>query len=96
MDMLTGENVSYKNVFILFADATTYEKAEGSELVIDVNSGGKGYYISNGTYSEFVWKTDVSGALTFFTLSGEILKVNPGNSYISFYKSSNSYKVNII
>ncbi len=96
MDMLTGQNIAYKNVFILFADSTTYEKAEGSELVIDIASGGKGYYASGGTYTEFIWKTDVSGALSFFTLSGEILKVNPGNSYISFYKSSNASKVNII
>lgn len=96
MDMLTGQNIAYKNVFVLFADSTTYEKAEGSELVIDIASGGKGYYASNGTYTEFIWKTDVSGTLSFFTLSGEILKVNPGNSYISFYKSSCVSKVNII
>ena len=96
MDMLTGQNIAYKNVFLLFADSTTYEKAEGSELVIDIASGGKGYYASNGTYTEFIWKTDVSGTLQFFTLSGEILKVNPGNSYISFYKSSNASKVTLI
>lgn len=96
MDMLTGQNIAYKNVFVLFADSTTYEKAEGSELVIDVATGGKGYYVSNGTYTEFIWKTDVSGTLSFFTLSGETLKVNPGNSYISFYKSSSVSKVTII
>lgn len=96
MDMLTGENVSYKNVFILFADSTTYEKAEGSELVMDVAAGGKGYYASEGTYTEFIWSTDVSGALNFYTLSGEKLMVNPGNSYISYYKSSALSKVTII
>lgn len=96
MDMLTGKNVSYKNIFILFADATTYEKSEGSELVVDVISGGKGYYASNGKYTEFTWKTDVTGALSFYTLSGEKLKVNPGNSYFTYYKSSSISKVNLI
>ena len=96
MDMLTGENVSYKNVFVLFADSTTYEKSEGSELVMDVASGGKGYYASEGTYTEFLWSTDVSGALNFYTLSGEKLKVNPGNSYICYYKSSALSKVTVI
>ncbi len=96
MDMLTGKNISFKNVFILFADATTYEKAEGSELVMDVLSGGKGYYISNGRYTEFIWKTDISGALSFYSLSGEKLKVNPGNNYFAYYKSSNTSKVNLI
>jgi hypothetical protein len=93
VDMLTGQNISYKNVFILFADATTYDKSEGSELVIDINSGGKGYYVSGGTYTEFRWQTDISGELSFVTLSGERLKVNPGNSYISYYKASSSSAV---
>ena len=96
MDMLTGKNISYKNVFVMFADSTTYEKSEGSELVIDIFSGGKGYYISNGQYTEFTWKSDVSGELSLFTLSGERLKVNPGNSYFAYYKSSNTSKVNLI
>ena len=96
MDMLTGENISFKNVFIIFADSTTYEKAEGNELVMDVLSGGKGYYISNGRYAEFTWSTDISGALSFFTLSGEKLKVNPGNNYFAYYKSSNTSMIKII
>ena len=86
MDMLSGKNISYKNVFILFADSTTYEKSGGSELVVDIISGGRGYYISNGRYVEFTWSTDVSGALSFLTLSGEKLKVNPGNNYFAYYK----------
>ncbi len=96
MDMLTGKNISYKNVFILFADATTYEKSEGSELVIDVVSGGKGYYASEGKYTEFTWKTDISGELSFYTLSGEKLKVNPGKSYFTYYKSSCISMINLI
>ena len=88
VDMLTGENIAFTNVFILFADATTYEKSDGCELVFDVLSSGKGYYASGGTYTEFIWRTDVSGELTFYTLSGEKLQVNPGNSYFSYYKSS--------
>ena len=96
MDMLTGKNISYKNVFILFADATTYEKSGGSELVVDIISGGRGYYISNGRYVEFTWSTDVSGALSFFSLNGEKLKVNPGNNYFAYYKSSSASKVRLI
>ena len=96
MDMLSGKNVGFTNVFILFANSTTYEKSEGRELVIDTLSGGKGYYISAGKYIEFKWETDVSGDLYFLTLNGERLKVNPGNAYISYVKSSNAGSVKII
>lgn len=95
-DMLTGESISYKNVFILFANSTTYEKAEGNQLVVDIFSGGKGYYASDGNYIEFVWKTTSTGELSFFTLSGEKLKVNPGNAYFTYYKSSFSSNIKFI
>lgn len=93
MDMLSGENTAFNNVFILFADATTYEKAEGTELVIDTLSGGKGYYASGGTVTEFKWSTNKGGELEFKTLSGETLAVNRGNAYIAYFKASNSSAV---
>ncbi len=95
-DLLSGENITFKNIFILFADTTTYEKSEGTELVVDTETDGKGYYISSGTYVEFKWCVDDNGILTFFTLSGEKLSVNPGNSYISYYKSSNADKIVLV
>ena len=88
MDMLTGENVSFTNVFILFSNATTYENSDGTELVIDTVAGGRGYYISNGGLTEFVWSTNKSGELVFKNLMGETLKVNVGNAYIAYYKAS--------
>ena len=96
MDMLTGKNISFKNVFIIFADSTTYDRSEGSTMVLDTTSGGKGYYISNGQYVEFTWQTDLLGALSFYTLNGERLKVNPGNSYYAYYKSSNISAVTLL
>ena len=95
-DLLSGENISFKNIFILFADTTTYEKSEGTELVVNTETKGKGYYISSGSYVEFKWYVDDNGVLTFFTLSGEKLSVNPGNSYISYYKSSNTNKIVLV
>lgn len=93
MDMLNGENTAFGNIFILFADATTYEKAEGTELVIDTLSGGKGYYASRGTITEFKWSTAKDGSLEFKTLSGERLTVNRSNAYIAFFKAASSSAV---
>ncbi len=93
IDMLNGKNVSFTNVFVLFANSTTYEKAEGTELVIDTTGGGYGYYVSKGYMSEIRWSVDENGSLEFKTLSGERLTVNKGNSYIGYYKASRSSDV---
>ena len=93
MDMLTGKNLDFSNIFILFANATTYENSSGSQMVIDTTSGGKGYYVSNGKLMEFNWTVGKNGALEFKNLMGETLEINRGNSYISFYKASNFSKI---
>ena len=95
VDMLNGKNVSFTNIFVLFSDATTYEKSNGTELVIDTTGGGAGYYISKGYMTEIRWSVDENGSLEFKTLKGDMLTVNKGNAYISYYKASNSSKVTV-
>ena len=90
VDLLNGENLSYKNVFILFADVVTYETSYGTESVMKTDAEGTGYYISNGTLTEIKWSVDSSNKLVFKNLNGEKLIINRGNSYIGYYKSSNS------
>ena len=92
-DMLTGENASFKNALILFADSITYELSEGTESVLDVDGGGSGYYVTEGGLREIKWSVDGSGSLVIKTLSSEILTVNRGNTYISYFKSVISDKI---
>ena len=93
LDKLFGADLTYKNVFVLFASSTTYENTEGKEQIIDTICGGSGYYASNGSASEIKWSVNEEGALVFKTLSGDILNVSRGNSYILYYKSSVSSDV---
>ena len=86
-DMLNGETIAFTNAFILFADSTTYESSTDTELVIDTQSGGSGYYFHGGKMTEIRWKSS-NGKLLFTNLMGEVLSVDPGNSYMSFFKSS--------
>ncbi len=95
VDMLNGQNISYRNIFLLFANSTTYEKSDGTELVFDTTSGGSGYYISGGTMTEISWSTNTAGELEFKTLDGNILNVNKGNAYIGYYKSSSAQNITI-
>ncbi len=94
LDMLNGEAISYENVFILFSNSTTYENSNATQLVLDTTGGGKGYYFSNGLLNEFNWSIE-DGKLIFKNLMGEVLNVNIGTSYISFYKASNASNITI-
>lgn len=90
VDMLTGKAAAFTNVFVLFADTTTYEKSHGVETVTDTTTSGMGYYASFGRLIEIRWSVNADGILDFQTLDGERLTVNRGNSYIGYYKSSSS------
>ena len=93
IDMLTGNQLAFKNVFVLFADMTTYERSYGTENVVETTTKGTGYYFTCGTLCEIRWNVNSSNELIFETLSGEVLTVNRGTSYISYYKSSASADV---
>jgi hypothetical protein len=93
IDMLNGKNITFTNVFILFANATTYEKADGTELVMDTVAGGSGYYISHGTLTEIRWSVGNDGSLQFKTLDGAILSANRGNAYVAYYKASRASNI---
>lgn len=93
VDMLDGKTASYKNVFVLFADMITYEMSSGTETVVNTASRGTGYYISNGTLTEIRWNVESNNQLVFKNLNGEKLVVNRGNSYVAYYKASDSNSV---
>ena len=95
VDMLNGKNIAYTNLFILFANTTTYETHNGCELVLDNVSGGSGYYISGGQASEIKWSVNDAGELEFKGLNGEKLLVNRGNSYVGYFKASEALKIKI-
>lgn len=87
-DMLGGDELGFDNLFVLFSDSITYEMSDGAETVMQTDSTGMGYYINKGKLTEFKWECDDSGELRFLSLNGEQLAINPGNSYIAYYKSS--------
>lgn len=87
-DLLNGKSASFKNAFVLFADATTYESADQTEMTIDTAGGGSGYYFTEGTACTINWRLDATGNLIFSDERGARLTVNRGTSYIAFYKAS--------
>lgn len=92
-DMLTDKSIDFDNVFILFADAVTYETATATQMILNTQTEGFGYYLTGGTSSYITWASDENGGYVFYNESGEPLTVNRGTSYISFVKSSMSTDV---
>ena len=94
-DLLNDKTLRYDNAFILYADSTTYESAETTQLIMDTYSCGTGVYMADGKYIDIYWAKDPSGSLVFYNESGDILEVNRGTTYIGFVKSSMKSSVKI-
>ena len=94
-DLLSCESISVKNVFILFADAVTYEDKFGCEMILDTLGSGSGYYVSNGVSVDILWSVGEDGNLSFSTVDGSPLTVNKGSSYIGYVKASMTDEVTL-
>ena len=94
-DLLNDKSLSYDNVFILYADSTTYETADSTQIVLNTATSGRGKYVSHGKMIDITWSKDISGNLTFCNADGEKIFVNRGTSYVAVVKSSNESFVKI-
>lgn len=92
-DLLNDKPMKYDNVFILYANSTTYETEDNTQLILDTYTKGSGIYASQGKYVEITWERDSSGNLVFFDAEGNCLTVNRGTSYMAFMKASSKSSV---
>ena len=88
LDALSGNSMTFKNCFILFADSTTYDTSDYSQMVMHTVGSGSGYYITDGGFCEIKWSATTAGIMTFCSQSGEKLVINRGTSYVAYVKSS--------
>lgn len=81
-DYSTGAKVNVKNIFVLLTSITNY--SDGYHRNVNLSSG-KGYYVTNGAYTEINWsKGNASSPIKFTNLDGTPLEVNAGKSYVAF------------
>lgn len=79
-DYLSGEATQVKNVFVLLTDITDYPDGEHRKVALN---SGKGYYITNGTYTEISWsKGNASSSFKFTGADGSALTVSAGDSWV--------------
>ncbi len=89
-DWRSGQNLSVKNVVVLFTNVTMFEN--GYRVNINLN-GGDGYYFSNGTYQEIKWtKGGTVDRFKFTDANGNAIAYNPGNSWVCIINNGMKYK----
>lgn len=97
VDENNNQQLGFENVFIMFADITTYkypggnlnaegvDKGDPNYQNVNMDNGGLGFYISNGHIEEMRWfKGPAREALYFTDMDENPLQINCGKSYISF------------
>ncbi len=79
-DYRTGENLSYKNVLVLFSALSYFE---GNYRVKNDLSKGEGYYLTNGTLKNIKWSKGGSyDSIKITDENGNNVEFNAGNTYV--------------
>ena len=76
------QTLSFKNLLLFTCESSVHHKVTGTEFELNTQSGGSGYYVTNGSYTEIQWTTDETGKLLITDSQGDLLTVNRGNTYI--------------
>ena len=81
MDQNSGEQLNFTNLFALETEIGYMDN--GYHRYVDW-SGGTGYYISNGAYTEITWEKadEYAPIIVKDAATGEEISVNAGKSYI--------------
>lgn len=90
-----GNDLSYKNVFVLICDTTTTISPDEKKYILNAEKGGSGYYASRGKYCEIKWSRDSYGNLKLTDMSGNILSASVGNTYIGMLQIENAGNIYI-
>ena len=84
IDASTGEQLSYKNVIVMFVEYTTVVDNGYDYKFVSWDKGMDAYYFTNGQYVKVNWNSD-KGVPRFYYEDGKELKLNPGNTYITLF-----------
>ncbi len=89
-DWRSGQNLSVKNVVVLFTNVTMFENGYRVNISLE---GGEGYYFSNGTYQEINWtKGGTADRFKFTDKNGNPVAYNPGNSWVCIINNGMKYR----
>lgn len=89
-DLLTGEQLAYTNVILLFHNVSYYHSSEGTTFTLDSASGGDGYAYTGGGVSSVRWSFAEDGSLTITYEDGNPITLNRGKTYLGMLRVTDS------
>lgn len=92
-----GTLPTFSSLIILFHDSTKRSTKDGTELTLDTDRGGYGYYATSGGIQQIFWRRDpVTSSLILTDKNGARLSVNRGKIYVGMttYDLENSLILN--
>lgn len=92
-DVLSGNQLSFSNVIILFYNVSYYHSANGTSFTLDTTAGGSGFCYTGGSVESINWKYDNTGNLVFTDEGGSTVTLNRGKTYIGLMKITDSTTV---
>ncbi|MCQ2428662.1 MAG: DUF3048 domain-containing protein [Clostridia bacterium] len=87
IDAESGYQLSFTNVFILFADQEKIEGDTEGRLSVGVVGSGTGYYLTGGKYIPITWKRDTFTSSFVFSSDSGSFKVAAGKTFITVVDS---------
>lgn len=91
-----GKQMAVTNVILIYVSVKSMNDSAGC-VDMDLQSGGKGVYISQGKSQEITWeKGAAKEPLKLHTLTGEKLTLNAGKSYIGLVPTSQKSKTVLV
>ncbi len=92
----TGEQLSFKNVLVLFC--TTYVYDDYGRLRVETVGDGDGYLATGGTYVPIKWHRDSADGNAVFTRAdtGDVITLNRGKTFINVCPTDISDSVEMI
>ncbi|MBN4069458.1 MAG: hypothetical protein COA82_00120 [Alkaliphilus sp.] len=94
IDEYNGEQLSVKNIFILFTDIWTIKGDDAFRRDMNLITSGTGKYITNGRAIPITWsrKSNYSPYI-FKDIDGNILEINKGKTWICIFPKNNKIEI---
>lgn len=87
-DHKNDKQLSFKNVIIQLVKEKNIDRNGYQHLYLHKRKG-TGYYITDGGRMQIEWrKNEEKGTMCYYDMDGNVLRINPGKTYIAAYPTS--------